>query len=58
MLRTASFFVRVVLTSLPLASRMLRPYRDLAGGMTGVLGEQARASIKDKTLPKHRGSVA
>ena len=57
MLRTASFFVRVVLTSLPLASRMLRPYRDLAGGMTGVLGEQARASIKDKTFHCQGASV-
>lgn len=57
MLRTASFFVRVVLTSLPLASRMLRPYRLRADGMTGVLGEQARASIKGKTFHCQGASV-
>lgn len=57
MLRTASFFVRVVLTSLPLTSRMLRPYRLRAEQMTGVLGEQARASIKGKTFHCQGASV-
>lgn len=57
MLRTASFFVRVVLTSLPLTSRMLRPYRQFADRMTGVLGEQARASIKGKTFHCQGASV-
>lgn len=57
MLRTASFFVRVVLTALPLTSRMLRPYRLLADRMTGELGEQARASIKGKTFHCQGASV-
>ncbi len=57
MLRTASFFVRVVLTALPLTSRMLRPYRQFADRMTGVLGEQARASIKGKTFHCQGASV-
>ncbi len=57
MLRTASFFVRVVLTALPLSARMLRPYRLRAQEMTGMLGEQARASIKGKTFHCQGASV-
>lgn len=57
MLRTTSFFVRVVLTALPLASRSLRPYRLFAADMQGELGEQARASIKGKTFHCQGASV-
>lgn len=57
MLRTASFFVRVVLTALPLSARMLRPYRVRAAAMTGELGVQARASITGKTFHCQGASV-
>lgn len=57
MLRTASFFVRVVLTALPLSARMLRPYRAHAAAMTGELGVQARASIAGKTFHCQGASV-
>ncbi|MBO5244869.1 MAG: DUF2600 family protein [Selenomonadales bacterium] len=57
MLRTASFFVRVVLTALPLSARMLRPYRARAAAVTGELGAQARASITGKTFHCQGASV-
>lgn len=57
MFRHLSFLLRTVCYALPLASRTLRPYRDLTSHMSGVLGEQARASIKEKTFHCQGASV-
>ena len=57
MLRTALFFVRVLLTVLPLSAQTLRPYRCRAHKMTGELGVQARASIAGKTFHCQGASI-
>lgn len=50
MFQSLSLALRIVFSTLPHAARTLRPYRESAVAMTGILGEQARASIEDKTF--------
>lgn len=57
MFRHLSFLLRTVCYALPLASRTLRPYAEFASHMSGVLGEQARASIREKTFHCQGASV-